>query len=98
MSASGVFAASSARTPRSRPCVMPGTASARLRRLELAWVGFVYLNVAAMWLWPRWETIPFHLIWLTMTLLYGFTVWSPRVTLAVLTRVAGITGVLILHD
>jgi signal transduction histidine kinase len=77
---------------------MPGTESARLRRLELAWVGFVCLNVAAMWMWPRWETIPFHLIWLTMTLLYGFTVWSPRVTLAILAGIACLTGGLILDD
>jgi signal transduction histidine kinase len=77
---------------------MPGTASAPLRRLELAWAGFVCLNVAAMWLWPRWETIPFHLIWLTLTLLYGFTIWSPRVTLAILAGVACLTGGLILDD
>jgi signal transduction histidine kinase len=77
---------------------MPGTASAPLRRLELAWAGFVYLNVAAMWMWPRWETIPFHLIWLTLTLLYGFTIWSPRVTLAILAGVACLTGGLILDD
>jgi signal transduction histidine kinase len=77
---------------------MPGTASARLRRLELAWAGFVCVNVAAMWLWPRWETIPFHLIWLTLTLLYGFTVWSPRVTFAILAGIACLTGGLILDD
>jgi signal transduction histidine kinase len=77
---------------------MPGTASARLKRLELAWAGFVYLNVAAMWVWPRWETIPFHLIWLTMTLLYGFTIWSRRVTLGILAGIASLTGGLILSD
>jgi signal transduction histidine kinase len=77
---------------------MPGTGSARLRRLELAWAGFVYLNVGAMWLWPRWETIPFHLIWLTLTLLYGFAVWSPRVTFAILAGIASLTGGLILDD
>ena len=77
---------------------MPGTASARLRRLELAWVGFVYLNVAAMWMWPKWETIPFHLIWLTLTILYGFTVWSPKVTFWILAGIAWLTGVLILDD
>jgi signal transduction histidine kinase len=77
---------------------MPGTGSARLRKLELAWAGFVYLNVAAMWMWPRWETVPFHLIWLTLTLLYGFTVWSPRVTFAILAGIASLTGGLILDD
>ncbi len=77
---------------------MPGTASARLRLLELAWVAFVCANVVAMWLWPRWETIPFHLIWLTLTLLYGFTVWRPRLTFAVLGWIAVLSGALILED
>jgi signal transduction histidine kinase len=77
---------------------MPGTGSAPLRRLELAWAGFVYLNLGLMWLWPRWETIPFHLIWLTLTLLYGFTVWAPRKTLVILAGIASLTGGLILDD
>ena len=77
---------------------MPATGSTRLKRLELAWAGFVYLNLGLMWLWPRWETIPFHLIWLTLTLLYGFTVWAPRRTLAILTGIAALTGGLILDD
>jgi signal transduction histidine kinase len=70
----------------------------RLRKLELAWVVFVCANVVAMWMWPRWETIPFHLIWLTLTLLYGFTVWRPRLTLAVLGWIAVLSGALILED
>ncbi|MEA2467922.1 MAG: two-component system, OmpR family, sensor kinase [Thermoleophilaceae bacterium] len=70
----------------------------RLRKLELAWVGFVCANVVAMWLWPRWETIPFHLIWLTLTLLYGFTVWRPRLTFGVLAWIATLSGALILED
>jgi signal transduction histidine kinase len=70
----------------------------RLRKLELAWVVFVCANVVAMWLWPRWETIPFHLIWLTLTLLYGFTVWRPRLTFGVLAWIATLSGALILED
>jgi signal transduction histidine kinase len=77
---------------------MPGTGSVRLKRLELAWAGFVYLNLGAMWMWPRWETIPFHLIWLTLTLLYGFTVWAPRKTIAILVGIGALTGGLILDD
>jgi signal transduction histidine kinase len=77
---------------------MSGTGSPRLRRLELAFAGFVYVNVGAMWLWPRWETIPFHLIWLSLTLLYGFTVWPPRKTFAILGGIAALTGGLILDD
>ena len=29
---------------------------------------------------PTWETIPFHVIWISLTVLYGFKVWSPSVT------------------
>jgi signal transduction histidine kinase len=70
----------------------------RLRKLELAWVLFVCVNVVAMWMWPREETIPFHLIWLTLTLLYGFTVWRQGVTFAVLAWIAALSGALILED
>jgi signal transduction histidine kinase len=70
----------------------------RLRKLELAWIVFVCANVVAMWMWPRWETIPFHLIWLTLTLLYGFTVWRPRLTFAILGWIAVLSGALILED
>jgi signal transduction histidine kinase len=77
---------------------MPGTESLRLRQLELAWIAFVGLNLAAMAAFPTWETIPFHLIWFTMTLLYGFTVWRLRSTGLVLGCVALLTGALILQD
>jgi hypothetical protein len=38
-------------------------------------VAFAVANVAAMLVWPNWETIPFHFIWVSLTLLYGFRVW-----------------------
>ncbi len=31
----------------------------------------------------QWETIPFHCVWVSLTLLYGFRVWRGRATLAV---------------
>ena len=37
-----------------------------------------------MVIWPRWETIPFHFIWISLTLLYGFRVWRPAPTYLVL--------------
>jgi signal transduction histidine kinase len=72
-----------------------------LRRPEpiaTAWAAFAVANVGAMLLWPDWETIPFHFIWVSLTLLYGFRVWSPRPTSLVLILVVGVTGALILHD
>jgi signal transduction histidine kinase len=77
---------------------MRDTGSLRLNQLELGWAAFVGLNLAAMAAFPRWETIPFHLIWFTMTLLYGFTVWRLRSTAFVLGGIALLTGALILQD
>jgi hypothetical protein len=38
---------------------------------------FAVANLVAMALVPSWETIPFHFIWISLTLVYGFRVWSP---------------------
>jgi len=51
-----------------------------------------------MALWPDWETIPFHFIWVSITLLYGFRIWRPGPTLTVLVGVALATGSLIALD
>ncbi len=71
-----------------------------LRRfwLDLAWVGFALANLVAMALVPEWETVPFHFIWVSLTILYGFRVWGPRVTAGLLTAVVLSTGALLLHD
>lgn len=77
---------------------MPAIASVRLSRLEAGWIAFALANVVAMALWPSWETIPFHFIWVSLTLLYGFAIWRPAVTYLVLFFVASVTGLLILAD
>jgi signal transduction histidine kinase len=66
--------------------------------LDLAWVGFALANLAAMALSPAWETVPFHFIWVSLTVLYGYRVWGPRVTVGLLTAVVASTGALLLHD
>jgi signal transduction histidine kinase len=66
--------------------------------IDTAWAVFAIANVVAMLTWPGWETIPFHFIWVSLTLLYGFRVWSLAPTSLVLALVVGITGALILHD
>ena len=55
-------------------------------------------NVVAMLRWPSWETIPFHFIWVSLTLLYGFRVWEPLPTALVLLGVCVTTGGLIIED
>jgi signal transduction histidine kinase len=67
-------------------------------RLELAWLAFALVNVGAMLRWPSWETIPFHLIWLSLTLLYGFRVWALKPTFLVLSAQGIVTGLLIADD
>ncbi|HEV8602984.1 MAG TPA: HAMP domain-containing sensor histidine kinase [Gaiellaceae bacterium] len=70
----------------------------RFRAIEVAWFAFALANVAAMAAWPTWETIPFHFIWVSLTLLYGFRIWRPAATSIVLVLVAAATGFLILVD
>ena len=77
---------------------MPGIESLRRNRLEVAWVLFVGAGVLAMEVWPQWETIPFHLIWTSLTLLYGLHVWRLSRTYAVLLWWGLISGLLILSD
>jgi len=52
--------------------------------VDVAWAVFSVANLAAILIFSRWETVPFHFIWITLTLLYGFRVWSTRPTAWVL--------------
>jgi signal transduction histidine kinase len=70
----------------------------RRYRVELLWVAFAIANYAVMIAWPTWETIPFHFVWISITLLYGFRVWPVRATLLVLACVMTATGVSIGFD
>jgi signal transduction histidine kinase len=70
----------------------PGT------RLECAWVAFAILNLAAMLaiielrFGQGWETVPFHFIYVSFTILYGFRAWRGRATLAGIAFVTISTG------
>jgi signal transduction histidine kinase len=77
---------------------MSGTGWLRSRRIEALWALFAALNLVAMLLTPNWETIPFHFIWVSLTILYGFRVWGLRATAIVLGVVAVTTGAVILGD
>jgi signal transduction histidine kinase len=74
------------------------TDSRQPESIDIAWAAFGIANVAAMLRWPEWETIPFHLIWVSLTLLYGFRVWPLRPTSVVLGLVVVVTGASILND
>jgi signal transduction histidine kinase len=51
-----------------------------------------------MVVWPSWETIPFHFVWISLTIVYGIRTWPTRAMLMVLTVVVGATGASIFAD
>jgi signal transduction histidine kinase len=71
-----------------------------LRRygIEIAWALFAAANLAVMIAWPSWETIPFHFVWISLTIVYGFRVWGSGMTAVVLAAVILTTGGSIFAD
>jgi signal transduction histidine kinase len=59
---------------------------------EAAWTAFAVVCLGLMVAIPQWQPIPFHLIWVTLTLLYGLRLWSPRNTALLLLAVGALTG------
>ena len=70
----------------------------RVAWVNVAWALFSVLNLLAILVFSHWETVPFHFIWISLTLLYGFRVWATRPTLWVLTVVMGTTFAAISWD
>ena len=66
--------------------------------LDTVWAVFSALNLVAIFAVASWETIPFHFIWISFTLVYGFRTWAPRPTLVVLGVVMATTAAAIGHD
>jgi signal transduction histidine kinase len=66
--------------------------------VDVAWLAFAAANLVAMALVPRWETVPFHFIWVSLTIVYGYRVWESFRTAVVLTAVVVSTGVLLTYD
>src|SRR4029078_8779157 len=77
---------------------MRGIDLLRRRPIAVAWGFFAAANLVAMEIWPGWETIPFHFIWISLTLVYGFRVWRPAATYLTLGAVVALTGSFILQD
>ncbi len=77
---------------------MPATALRSPSAVEVGWVALALGCLAVMIASPAWETIPFHVIWISLTVLYGFKVWSPSVTALVLGGVVIATGASIFSD
>lgn len=72
---------------------MSDTASSPVDRwLFSGWVIFAAANTALMFAVPGQETIPFHFIYISMALVYGFQPWPLPKTYVVLGLVAATTG------
>jgi signal transduction histidine kinase len=71
-----------------------------LRRndLEVAWGISAVAALAAMLAWPEWEAVPFHAVWISLTVVYGFRQWSLTRTFAVLTLVVAVATAAITRD
>ncbi len=55
--------------------------SSRLARrypLEAVWVVLAIANYAARLIWPSWETVGLHVLWLALTLVVAFRLWPGR--------------------
>ena len=52
--------------------------------LDVAWAVFSAFNLIAIFWFANWETIPFHFIWISLTMLYGFRTWQAVPTMLVL--------------
>src|SRR5215471_10615577 len=78
---------------RLRRCAMSDTALSPVNRwLFPGWVIFAAANTVAMFALPGEETIPFHFVYISMAVVYGFQPWPLRKTYAILGLVALTTG------
>ena len=64
----------------------------RNRWVEVAWGLFAAANVVVILLLSEWETIPFHFIWVSLTIVYGIRLWRLRTTMSLLLVVMAVTG------
>src|SRR5438105_6935286 len=70
----------------------------RLHWLDVGWALFSLANLGGMLLFGTWETVPFHFIWVSLTIVYGFRVWTLRPTIWTLAAVMATTGAFIYID
>jgi signal transduction histidine kinase len=63
--------------------------------VDIAWAIFIALNLIAMRLIPAWQTVPFLIIWISLTAVYGFRLWHMGSTVIAVAIVTLATGGLI---
>lgn len=78
---------------------MSGAAASLAERLTFAgWLAFAGVNCGVMFVAPGAETVPFHLVWISLAVVYGFQPWSLRRTALVLTAVCTVTGLALVRN
>jgi signal transduction histidine kinase len=68
------------------------------RWVEVLWVVFVLVNTVAIVRFADWATVPFHFIWIGLSLLYGWRVWKTPGTAVALVTVILLTGIALTKD
>jgi signal transduction histidine kinase len=86
------------------PAIAGGSTIVRVRHwlrrywVEVLWILFVVANTVAMVVFREWATVPFHLVWIGLSLLYGWRVWSLPTTFVALGLVILVTGFAMVDD
>ncbi|HXC86040.1 MAG TPA: HAMP domain-containing sensor histidine kinase [Trebonia sp.] len=65
---------------------------ARSSWIDIVWAVFVLVNLAAMHAMKAWSTIPFLVIWVSLTVVYGFRMWRLQPALLTVAVVTFATG------
>jgi signal transduction histidine kinase len=66
--------------------------------VDILWWCFVAINAWAILLLRAWATVPFHFIWIGVTLMYGWRVWTMKVTILSLSVIVVVTGATMLVE
>jgi signal transduction histidine kinase len=61
------------------------------------WAGFAAFNVWLMWALPGSETIPFHMVWISIALVFGLGTWPLRAMILMLAAVTVTTSAVMIH-
>lgn len=69
-----------------------------MRWVDGLWAAFACANLVGTVAFARWETVPFHFIWVSLTILYGFRVWSIQTTLWILAAIMVLTALTLVVD
>src|SRR5262245_45280 len=78
---------------------MSATASLRAdsRAGVACWVALAATNLWLVWALPGSETIPFHIVWISIALVFGLGTWPLRTMILMLAAVTVTTSAVMIH-